>query len=121
MNWQRARPWVGTVIRLVLAAIWIWAGLSKIRDPRTFVQTVRLYDATPEWLSKAIGYGLPVLELSLGILLLVGVTVRLAAAVSGVLFLVFLIGLIQAAARGIQLECGCFGGGGATAGGTPSG
>ena len=34
------------------------------------------------------------------------------------LFLVFLIGIIQAAARGIKLDCGCFGGGGFTDDGT---
>ncbi len=43
---------------------------------------MRAYDATPEWLSKAIGYGLPVLELSLGVLLILGIAVRMAAIVS---------------------------------------
>lgn len=104
--------WAGLVVRLVLAAVWAWASLSKIGDPRTFVRAVRAYDATPEWLSKAIGYGLPMLELVLAILLLVGLITRYAAAVSAVLFVVFLIGIIQASARGIKLECGCFGGGG---------
>src|SRR5205814_845409 len=80
--------------------------------------TVRAFDVTPEWLSKAIGYGLPVLELAIGILLVVGVTVRVSAAVSAFLLLVFLVGLVQAAARDIQLECGCFGGGGSTDAGT---
>jgi protein-disulfide isomerase/uncharacterized membrane protein YphA (DoxX/SURF4 family) len=118
VRWQTYRPWLGTLIRLALAAIWIWASVSKLSSPRTFVQTVRAYDATWEWLSKAIGYGLPVIELIVGIMLAVGVTVRLAAAISAVLFLIFLVGLIQASVRGIQLECGCFGGGGLTAGGT---
>jgi protein-disulfide isomerase/uncharacterized membrane protein YphA (DoxX/SURF4 family) len=92
--------------------VWAWASLSKIGDPRTFVRAVRAYDATPEWLSQAIGYGLPMLELVLAILLLVGLIVRYAAAVSGLLFLVFIVGIVQAGARGIKLECGCFGGGG---------
>ena len=118
MTWDRARPWLGAVVRLFLGAVWIWASLSKLSDPRTFVQAVRAYDVTPEWLSKAIGYGLPVLELCVGIVLVVGILTRIAAAVSGVLFLVFLIGLVQAAARGIQLECGCFGGGGLTQSGS---
>lgn len=104
--------WVGLVVRVVLAAIWAWASLSKIGDPRTFIRAVRAYDATPEWLSKAIAYGLPMLELILAILLLVGLITRYAAAVSAVLFVVFTIGLLQASARGIKLECGCFGGGG---------
>lgn len=117
-NWPRIRPWLGTVARLLLGAIWIWAALSKLSDPRLFVQDVRAYDATPEWLSKGIGYGLPVLELCLGVVLLLGVIVRIAAAASALLLLVFLIGLVQASARGISLKCGCFGRGGTTDGST---
>src|SRR5579875_1309390 len=112
------QPWVGLIARLLLAAVWIWAAVSKLSDPLQFVQAVRAYDATPDWLSRAIGYGLPVLELCLGIVLAVGIMVRISAIVSGLLFVVFLIGIIQAAARGIQLECGCFGGGGQITGGT---
>ncbi|MDQ2839030.1 MAG: thioredoxin domain-containing protein [Actinomycetota bacterium] len=104
--------WAGLVVRLVLAAVWAWASLSKIGDPRTFVRAVRAYDATPEWLSQAIGYGLPMLELVLAILLLAGLIVRYAAAVSAALFTVFIIGILQASARDIKISCGCFGGGG---------
>jgi protein-disulfide isomerase len=118
VNWSSTRGWLGTVARLVLGGVWIWAAWSKLGNPRGFVQAVRAYDATPEWLSKAIGYGLPVLEISLGILLVLGLVTRAAAIVSALLLLVFLIGLIQAAARGIKLDCGCFGGGGTTAGST---
>lgn len=118
MNWSTIRGWLGTVARLVVGAVWIWAAWSKLGNPRGFVQAVRAYDATPEWLSKAIGYGMPVLELCLGVLLVVGIVTRYAAALSGLLFVVFLIGLIQADARGIKLECGCFGGGGTTTGNT---
>ncbi|MBV9823989.1 MAG: thioredoxin domain-containing protein, partial [Actinobacteria bacterium] len=104
--------WLGLVVRLVLAAVWAWAALSKIGDPRRFVQAVRAYDATPEWLSKAIGYGLPTLELALAILLLLGLITRYAAAVSAALLVIFLVGIVQAAARGLEIQCGCFGGGG---------
>ncbi len=117
-NWPMLQPWVGLAARVVLGAVWIWAAVSKLGDPRTFVEAVRAYDATPDWLARGIGYGLPVLELCLGVVLIVGVTVRIAAAVSALLLLVFLIGIIQAAARGLQLECGCFGGGGTTTAGT---
>jgi protein-disulfide isomerase/uncharacterized membrane protein YphA (DoxX/SURF4 family) len=118
VNWSSIRPWVGTVARLALGGIWIWAAWSKLGNPRGFVQTVRAYDATPEWLSKAIGYGLPVLEVCIGLLLVLGIVTRAAAIVSGLLLFVFLIGLIQASARGLKLECGCFGGGGTTIGST---
>lgn len=112
------RPWLGTVARLVLGVVWVWASLAKLRAPLDFVRTVRAYDATPELVSKGISYGLPVLEIAIGALLIVGVAVRLASAASVFLLVVFLIGLIQAAARGLQLDCGCFGGGGSTSGST---
>jgi protein-disulfide isomerase len=115
VNWISIRAWVGTACRLLLAVVWIWAGWAKLGNPRGFVQAVRAYDATPEWLSKAIGYGLPILELAIGVLLVAGLLTRLVAAVSAVLLVIFAIGLIQAAARGIKLECGCFGGGGQSA------
>ncbi|HEY3715420.1 MAG TPA: MauE/DoxX family redox-associated membrane protein [Jatrophihabitantaceae bacterium] len=117
-TWTSIRPWLGTVARLVLGVVWIWAAWSKLGDPRGFVQAVRAYDATPEWLSKAIGYGLPTLEICLGVLLVVGIITRAAAIVSVPLLVVFLIGIIQADARGLKLTCGCFGGGGTTTGGT---
>lgn len=106
--------WAGLIVRVVLAAVWAWASLSKIAEPRTFVQAVRAYDATPEWLSQAIGYGLPMLELVLAILLLIGLITRYAAAASAVLYVLFLVGILQAAIRGISIQCGCFGGGGQT-------
>ena len=67
---------------------------------------------------QGIGYGLPILEVCLAVLLIVGVITRIAAATTAVLMLVFLIGIVQAAIRGLKLDCGCFGGGGATQGST---
>ena len=116
VSWPSLRPWLSTLARLILGVVWIWAAWSKIRSPRTFTQAVRAYDATPEWLSRGIGYGLPMLELLLGVLLVLGLITRIAAGVSAVLFFVFLVGLVQATIRGIKLECGCFGGGGVTDG-----
>lgn len=110
-----AERWAGTAARLILAAVWLFAALSKLGEPRTFLRAVRAYEATPEWLSQAIAYGLPVLELCLAVVLLFGVASRLAALVSAVLLAVFLVGIVQAWARGLKLECGCFGGGGVTA------
>ncbi len=118
MTWTSIRSWLGAVIRLFLGGVWLYAALEKLPDPRGFTQAVRAYDATPEWLSKAIGYGLPVLEFCVGLLLVCGVITRVAASVSVALLTVFVIGVAQAAARGIKLECGCFGGGGTTTGAT---
>lgn len=108
-----AQPWLSTLARLALGVVWIIAGAQKVGDPAAFVRATRAYDATPEWLTKAIGYGLPYFEIALGVLLIIGIGTRLLGIVSAGLFVVFLIGIIQASARGLQIECGCFGGGGA--------
>jgi protein-disulfide isomerase/uncharacterized membrane protein YphA (DoxX/SURF4 family) len=109
------RPWLGTVIRVALGAIWIVAGAEKVSDPAVFVRAVRAYEVVPEWLVKGIGYGLPFLEITVGVLLILGIGTRITAIAAGFLFVVFLIGIIQASARGLQIDCGCFGGGGSLA------
>jgi uncharacterized membrane protein YphA (DoxX/SURF4 family) len=58
---------------------------------------------------------LPFLEIALGLLLLVGVGVRAVAVLSAALFVVFIAGVAQSWARGLSIDCGCFGGGGAVA------
>ncbi len=108
----RLRPWLGTAARLLLAATWAWAAVAKMGDPAAAVRAVRAYQLLPEWLAKAVGYGLPFLELGLAALLLAGLATRVAAIVSAALLVVFLAGIVSAAARGLQIECGCFGGGG---------
>lgn len=113
----QVRPWLATGARLLLAGVWVWAGLAKIGDPAASVRAVRAYRLLPEWLAQGVGYGLPFLELTLAALLLAGLAVRVSAAVSAGLLVVFLAGIVSAAARGLQIECGCFGGGGDLAAG----
>ncbi|WP_220140284.1 MauE/DoxX family redox-associated membrane protein [Kitasatospora acidiphila] len=110
-----AAEWLSTVVRLALAVVWAWAGLAKISDPAVAAQAVRAYRILPEGLVKPVGYGLPFLELALALLLLVGLGVRIVAVISVVLLLTFIAGISSAWARGISIDCGCFGGGGAVA------
>jgi len=116
-RWAGARGWVGTALRLLLAGVWLYAGLSKIGDPAAAVRAVRAYRLLPEFLVKGLGYGLPYVEISLAVLLLLGLATRFAAVLSAVLLVVFLAGMASAAARGLRIECGCFGGGGELASG----
>ena len=105
-------PWLGTAARVLLGVVWVWAAVAKMGDPAASVRAVRAYELLPEWLAKGVGYGLPFLEIGLAVLLIAGLATRLAAVLSSTLLVVFLVGIISAAARGLQIECGCFGGGG---------
>ena len=115
MNRASALDLVGTLARLGLAAVWLVSGALKAVDPdQTFV-AVRAYDVLPPAGVEVVAAVLPFLELALGLLLLVGVGTRVVAVMSALLLLVFLAGVSQAWARGLSIDCGCFGGGGAVA------
>ncbi len=107
-----AVPWVTTVARLVLAGVLIVAGWLKVGAPALSVQAVRAYELLPDRVATAVGYGLPVLEIVVGVLLVLGLLTRLSAVGAGLLMVAFVIGIASAWARGLRIDCGCFGGGG---------
>ncbi|WP_222196025.1 MauE/DoxX family redox-associated membrane protein [Modestobacter italicus] len=112
---QTVRPWAATAARLLLGVVFVVAGALKLPDPAAAERAVRAYRLLPEALVSPVAFGLPVLEIAVGLALLAGVFVRTAAIASAVLMVVFLIGVGSAWARGLQIDCGCFGGGGEVA------
>lgn len=111
------RPWLGLSARLGLAAVWLFTGGSKIGDLAASGRAVNAYRVFPYEVATAIGTILPFVEIALGVLLLVGLATRLTAAFSALLLMVFVAGIISAWARGLAIDCGCFGGGGDLAAG----
>ncbi len=109
---RAVRQWVGVVARLVLGGVWLVAGLLKVPDPAENVRAVRAYQLLPESVVPAVGYALPILEILLGICLLIGLLTRVGGVVSCLLLVAFIVGIAAAWARGLEIECGCFGGGG---------
>jgi uncharacterized membrane protein YphA (DoxX/SURF4 family) len=110
------KEWAGTVARLVTGTVWIVAGGLKLADPYASVEAVRAYDLLPESVVPTVGHLLPVVEVVLGALLVVGLLTRGAAVVSALLLAAFIVGITSVWVRGISIECGCFGGGGAKEG-----
>jgi uncharacterized membrane protein YphA (DoxX/SURF4 family) len=110
-------PWLATAARLLLGGVFVVAGVLKIPDPAAAVRAVRAYRLLPEPVVGPVAFGLPVLEVAVGLALLLGVFVRTAALAAAVLLVVFLVGVGSAWARGLQIDCGCFGNGGAVAAG----
>jgi uncharacterized membrane protein YphA (DoxX/SURF4 family) len=106
---------VGTLARLGLAAVWLVSGTLKAVDPDQTYVAVRAYDVLPTGGVEVVAAVLPFLEIALGLLLLAGVGTRAVTVLSAALLLVFVVGVAQAWARGLSIDCGCFGGGGAVA------
>ena len=113
MGSARVRDIVGTVARLGLAAVFLVSGVLKAIDPDATYVAVRAYDVLPKLGVALVAGVLPWLEIVIGLLLLVGIATRAVAVASAVLLLGFMVGVTQAWARGLSIDCGCFGGGGA--------
>lgn len=115
MRWQAARPWAATVLRVILGGVFLVAGALKMPDQAAALRGVRAYQLVPEALVPAVAYGLPAMEVVLGVALLVGLFVRYSALASGLLLVVFMAGIVSAWSRGLSIDCGCFGKGGEVA------
>lgn len=104
--------WVGLLARLVLGVVLIVAGALKVGRPIVSARAVQAYQIFPFEIAGYIGYALPVLEIAVGLLLVLGLFTRAAAMIGAGLMIAFIIGIASAWARGLSIDCGCFGGGG---------
>ena len=96
--------------RIALGGVFIFAGVAKLSYPATLVWEINQYHILPYSLATAYGYVLPTLEIVLGVLLVLGLFLRISASVSGLVVMSFIIAKITALVRGFDISiCGCFG------------
>jgi uncharacterized membrane protein YphA (DoxX/SURF4 family) len=101
------------LFRLTLGIVLLLAGYLKAIHPQKSAMAVRAYELLPVSIANFFGYILPWFEIGVGALLILGVTVRISAILGGFTMLIFIVAISQAWARGLSIDCGCFGGGGA--------
>ena len=103
----------GLISRLVLAGVLLVAGSAKFFEGGFAAQrAINAYKVFPPAWAPFLGYALPGLEIVLGLLLLVGMFVRVSSLVTALLMAGFIAGIISVWVRGYSIDCGCFGGGG---------
>jgi uncharacterized membrane protein YphA (DoxX/SURF4 family) len=105
--------WVGVLARLVVGGVWLYAGALKLPHPDTSVTAVRSYQLLPTGMAETVGHVLPMLEIVVGACLVLGLLLRSTGAASAVLLVAFIVGIVSVWSRGIAIDCGCFGDGGA--------
>lgn len=108
----RFQPYVTLIGRLLLGGVLLVAGGLKVVKPTDSANAVAAYKLLPINIAHLFGYALPWFEVALGILLVAGILLRPAAIAGGLIMLVFIAAIASAWARGLLLDCGCFGGGG---------
>jgi uncharacterized membrane protein YphA (DoxX/SURF4 family) len=111
---RRIEPWFGLLVRLVVGGVWVWAGWLKVGDTPASVSAVRAYQLLPYDLAETVGRVLPMLEVVVGAALVLGLVTRVSGAASALMQVAFIVGISSVWARGIAINCGCFGDGGAT-------
>ena len=89
--------------------------MIKAIDPQSSVEAVRAYQLLPSSFATIVGWGLPFVEIALGLLLIAGIATRAVAAAPAILLLIFMAAVVSVAVRGLSIDCGCFGGGGEVA------
>jgi uncharacterized membrane protein YphA (DoxX/SURF4 family) len=102
-------PVIQVLARLALAAVFLWAAIPKIGDPAVFARDIANYRLLPGALVHPLAVTLPWIEIVAATLLVLGLWTRAAALVCTGLLFVFSVALAAAVARGLDIECGCFG------------
>src|SRR5947208_13028335 len=101
---------VRLVLRLVLAAVFLYAAYTKLRQPwLLFAMSIDSYHVLPEWAVLAVARTLPWIELVLGLVLASGFGLPYAALFTSAQLLVFFTMMARAYAKGLGIDCGCFG------------
>jgi uncharacterized membrane protein YphA (DoxX/SURF4 family) len=95
--------------RLIVGAVFIWAGILKILDVLGFAQSIANYRIFPYWLSFFLALALPWLEVICGAFLVFGLFRRSSALLLSGLLAAFLALVVITIARGLDVDCGCFG------------
>ena len=106
MSWTRIGEWL---TRLALAGVFLAAAAPKIADPLAFATAIANYRVFPDGLLHVIATVVPALELVGALAVLTGWRLRGGAMLLGGLLLAFTVLLAASLARGLDLDCGCFG------------
>jgi len=110
--------WLLVLGRIALAGVFLYAAYTKLWLPRTLPLSLRLtyftlqvdsYQLLPPWAVSPFSHTLPWFELGLGVLLLAGRQLRYVAAAASVLLVVFSGVMLRTYAKGLEINCGCFG------------
>ncbi len=90
--------------------MFLYAAYTKLRQPwLLFAMSIDAYEILPEWAALALGRTLPWMELALGALLATGFGLRYSAAGASALLGLFFAVMVRSYAKGMRIDCACFG------------
>ncbi len=102
-------PGVVLVAQIGIAVVFLAAALGKIGDAAAFAKQIHYFRLLPTGLENLMAITLPWVELLAALALLLRYRPRAGAVICAGLMGVFLFAVAAAVARGLDIECGCFG------------
>jgi len=102
------------VLRLVIGGLFFYAAFEKVLHPAAFAMSVRGYKLIPFSLSNLFSIAVSWSEIVAATLLVLGILTRKAAGAIFILLIVFTTAITTVLVRGMVIDCGCFGEGGAS-------
>ena len=107
------KRWLLIAGRLAIALIFLWAGIAKVREPwLQFAVSIESFKIVPDSWLEPIARTLPWCEIALAIALIPGILARWFSLLATGMLAWFLFIGIRAYAKGLTVDCGCFGSGG---------
>jgi len=104
--------WALFGLRVILGAVFIYGGYVKLREPwALFAMGIDSYHLVPFRFVEPLARILPWFEVVVGVLLIVGLWLRLSSSVVSLMLVVFMTAMVHAYAKGQEINCGCFGSG----------
>ena len=97
------------VFRSAIGIVFIVSSVGKISEGSAFVEDVSKYQLLPDGMAEAYATALPWVEITIGILLIVGFSSRFYASIALLTSLSFIVANSVVLNRGLNLTCGCFG------------
>ena len=95
-------------LRLVLAGVFLTAGIGKLRDLPGSRRAVADF-GVPERAARVVGLLLPLAEIAIAVSLVPAPSARWGALAAAILLAAFIAGIARALSRGEQPDCHCFG------------
>jgi uncharacterized membrane protein YphA (DoxX/SURF4 family) len=96
------------LLRVFMGLIFIWASWDKLLDPVAFARVVHNYQIIPSSMVNLVAIILPWIELTCGLLLILGLLTKGSIFIIDSLLFIFILALGFNLYRGFDISCGCF-------------
>ncbi len=100
---------INSILRCIVGGAFVFAGVLKMADPAKFAIDVSNYRLLPHEMINLVAILVPGIEVVAGLFVLAGIRLKAAALVITGLTVMFFAVIVSALARGLNIECGCFG------------